>query len=48
MEGTTAIVRKYRRLVKTHKQTWVEQVILSVIGNGKQGSGISKLTEDGI
>ncbi|KAI0238340.1 hypothetical protein LSAT2_011002 [Lamellibrachia satsuma] len=27
-EGTTAIVRKYRNLVRTLKQTWVEQVIL--------------------
>ena len=37
-EGTTAIVRKYRNLVRTLKQTWVEQVILSrilpVIGRG--------------
>ena len=36
-EGTTAIVRKYRQLVRTLKQTQVEQVILSgilqVIGN---------------
>ena len=30
-EGTTAIVRKYRNLVRTLKQTWVEQVILSGI-----------------
>ena len=30
-EGTTAIVRKYRNLVRTLKQTWVEQVILSWI-----------------
>ena len=30
-EGTTAIVRKYRQLVRTLKQTWVEQVILSGI-----------------
>ena len=30
-EGTTAIVRKYRHLVRTLKQTWVEQVILSGI-----------------
>ena len=30
-EGTTAIVRKYRKLVKTLKQTRVEQVILSGI-----------------
>ena len=27
-EGTTAIVRKYRKLVRTLKQTWVEQVML--------------------
>ena len=37
-EGTTAIVRKYRNLVRTLKQTRVEQVILSgilpVIGRG--------------
>ena len=30
-EGTTAIVRKYRNLVRTLKQTRVEQVILSGI-----------------
>ena len=30
-EGTTAIIRKYRQLVRTLKQTWVEQVILSGI-----------------
>ena len=30
-EGTTAIVRKYRQLVRTLKQTGVEQVILSGI-----------------
>ena len=30
-EGTTAIVRKYRHLVRTLIQTWVEQVILSGI-----------------
>ena len=30
-EGTTAIVRKYRNLVRTLKQTWVEQVMLSEI-----------------
>ena len=30
-EGTTAIIRKYRNLVRTLKQTWVEQVILSGI-----------------
>ena len=30
-EGTTAIVRKYRNLVRTLKQTRVEQVILSWI-----------------
>ena len=30
-EGTTAIVRKYRNLVRTLKQTRVEQVILSDI-----------------
>ena len=30
-EGTTAIVRKYRQLVRTLKQTRVEQVILSRI-----------------
>ena len=30
-EGTTAIVRKYRKLVRTLKQTRVEQVILSGI-----------------
>ena len=39
-EGTTAIVRKYRQLVRTLKQTWVEQVIvsgiLSVIGRKGQ------------
>ena len=31
MEGTTAIVRKYRNLFRTLKQTRVEQVILSEI-----------------
>ena len=30
-EGTTPIVRKYMKLVRTLKQTWVEQVILSGI-----------------
>ena len=30
-EGTTVIVRKYRNLVRTLKQTQVEQVILSGI-----------------
>ena len=30
-EGTTAIVRKHRKLVRTLKQTRVEQVILSGI-----------------
>ena len=30
-EGTTAIIRKYRNLFRTLKQTRVEQVILSVI-----------------
>ena len=30
-ESTTAIVRKYRKLVRTLKQTRVEQVILSGI-----------------
>ena len=30
-EGTTAIVRKYRNLVRTLKQTRVEQIILSGI-----------------
>ena len=30
-EGTTAIVRKYRQLIRTLKQTRVEQVILSRI-----------------
>ena len=30
-EGTTAIVRKYRQLVRTPKQALVEQVILSWI-----------------
>ena len=33
-EDTTAIVRKYRNLVRTLKQTWVEQVILSGIFSG--------------
>ena len=39
-EGTTAIVRKYRNLVRTLKQTRVEQVILSGIStsNRKEGS----------
>ena len=30
-EGTTAIVRKYRNLVRTLKQMWTEQVIVSGI-----------------
>ena len=30
-EGTTAIIRKYRKLVRTQKQTRVEQVIMSEI-----------------
>ena len=46
-EGTTAIVRKYRQLVRTLKQTRFEQVILSgifpVIGSRGQG----KLPEEG-
>ena len=44
-EGTTAIVRKYRKLVRTLKQTWVEQIILSGIlpVTGRRGSQISKL-----
>ena len=48
-EGTTAIVRKYRQLVRTLKQTRVEQVILSGIFtcNGQEGSQISKLSGDG-
>ena len=48
-EGTTAIVRKYRQLVRTLKQTRVEQVILSgiFICNGQEGSQISKLSGDG-
>ena len=37
-EGTTAIVRKYRQLVRTLKQTWVEQVILSgILPMGRRG-----------
>ena len=40
-EGTTAIVRKYRLLVRTLKQMWVKQVILSwilpVMGTRGQG-----------
>ena len=45
-EGTTAIVRKYRQLVRTLKQTRVEQVILFTC-NGQEGSQISKLSGDG-
>ena len=30
-EGSTAIVKKYRELVRILKQTWVKQIILSVI-----------------
>ena len=51
-EGTTAIVRKYRNLVRTLKQTWVEQVILAgVIGRrghryrNCQGMAINMLVE---
>ena len=40
-EGTTAIVRKYRQLVRRAKQTQVEQIILSgiltVMGSRGQG-----------
>ena len=36
-EGTTAIVRKYRQLVRTLKQTRVEQVILAGILMGRRG-----------
>ena len=48
-EGTTAIVRKCRQLVRTLKQTRVEQVILSGIFtcNEQEGSQISKLSGDG-
>ena len=48
-EGTTAIVRKYRKLVRTLKQTRVEQVILSGILPviGRRGSEIPKLPGDG-
>ena len=48
-EGTTAIVRKYRQLVRTLKQTRVEQVILSGILPvvGRRGSQISKMSGDG-
>ena len=47
-EGTTAIVRKYRKLVRTLKQTCVEQVILILFtSNRKEGSEISKLPGDG-
>ena len=38
-EGATAIFRKYRQLVRTLKQTWVEQVILSGILPVKGRSG---------
>ena len=48
-EGTTAIVRKYRNLVRTLKQTRVEQVILSgilpVIGRNCRGMAINMLVE---
>ena len=53
--GTTAIVRKYRNLVRTLKQARVEQVILSgilpVIGRrghryrNSRGMAINKLVE---
>ena len=48
-EGTTAIVRKYRKLTRTLKQTRVEQVILSGILPviGRRGSQISKMPGDG-
>ena len=46
-EGTTAIVRKYRKLVRTLKQTRVEQVIMSgVLPEKGRGSEISKLPVD--
>ena len=40
-EGTTAIVRKYRQLVRRAKQTWVEQIILSgiLLVMGSRGQG---------
>ena len=40
-EGTTAIVRKYRQLVRTLKQTRVKQIILSGIlpVMGRMGQG---------
>ena len=43
-EGTTAIVRKYRQLVRTLKQT---QVVRDFTCNGQEGSQISKLSGDG-
>ena len=39
-EGTTVIVKKYWKLVRTLMQTRVD--------NGKQGSGLLKLPENGI
>ena len=40
-EGTTAIIKKYRQLVRTFKHTQVEQIILSgvlpVMGSRGQG-----------
>ena len=41
MERTTAIVRKYRKFVRTQKQTRIEQVILSGILSviGRRGHG---------
>ena len=40
-QGTTAIVRKYRQLVRTLKQMWVKQIILSGIlpVMGRRGQG---------
>ena len=38
-EGMSAIVCKFRRLVKTHKETRIGQIVLSVdiTNNGRQG-----------
>ena len=46
-EGTTAIVKKYRKLVKTVKRTRVEQIIPSGILPVMGSRSLSKLPEDG-
>ena len=49
-KGTTVIIRKYRQLFRTIKQTRVEHTynyLKDFTSNEKQESGISTLLEDG-